>query len=446
MQEILRPLAPMEYGYFLMDIAVRNNFTFLASVKPGIPLPVLAEAARVVQARHPLLKACIVMDGKNPVFARSVHPVEVGPAAPAESEEPGATTRELLVEAEQGRRFDVSSGPLFRVAAAAAEDGQDILLTFHHSVADGLFGAHLAGELLAAADALLSGSRPETAPLEELGPAEARFDPRYRSAGKTAGLMFRSTGAMIKKAFGGYGRLPLDSKVPPARRRERFVLGSFTEEESAGLMSRARAAGVSLHSLVSAAQLMAEAAEIDREKPSTLVHLSLVDLRKRLSPPVSPGHANVYIAAAECALSVAPDGDPAELAQRISQGLAREMEKGSHFVLMPKLTEMMKKSAFLNPPTPEGAARVLAQGEISRPRVSPVSNLGALPVKNGFRNFSLSGLSFVMALSGTSHFGSTILTFGRRLFWNFSYASPSLSRQRAKKMAERARGLLLRAA
>ncbi|MEW5735258.1 MAG: condensation domain-containing protein [Thermodesulfobacteriota bacterium] len=435
MERILRPLASMEYAYFLMDIAIRNNFTFVATLSPAIPLPVLDEAVSLVQARHPLLNASIVLETKTrPVFAVS--------DAPARVRRLEGEDRQAALEAEHGERFDVERGPLFRVAVLEREDGQDLFFTFHHSVADGLSGARTAMDILSAADSLLSGKRPDLPPLPELGPAEARIDLRFTGAGKAAGAVFRMAGNSVKVALGRYGRLPLDKKVQPAERKELFILRSLSREETRDLLARARAAGVSVHALLSAAQLISEAREISGEKPSRLVHLSLVDLRKRLVPPVSEEHSNVYIGAAETVLSVSPDGDLKELARRISQGLSSEMDQGSHFVLMPQLTALMKKTAFISPPTPSGAARVLASGEKSRPRVSPVSNLGAVRPAIPFSRFSVGGFSFVIALSGTSYFGSAALSFDERLYWNFSFATPSLSRERASAMADRAISLV----
>ncbi|MHC8560691.1 phthiocerol/phthiodiolone dimycocerosyl transferase family protein [Streptomyces albidoflavus] len=123
---------------------------------------------------------------------------------------------------------------------------------------------------------------------------------------------------------------PAGSEDPSEHRIEvrRLVLDA---EETTRLRSAARDAGVSVHGLVAAALMTAARARLDGDGPRMLGCMSPVDLRARLTPPVSP---SVMVASVTSHLQAVPVGgetDPLDLAREISTRLRESVERGDHF-------------------------------------------------------------------------------------------------------------------
>lgn len=435
---VLRPLGAMEYVYWLMDMAARANFVFIAKLGGEIPFQVLKAASERVRKASPLLDAAILPDDAHgAVFVKATGHVTVTEAIITSE---GFTS---CVEDEQHERFDTEKGPLFRIKSVKYEKSQSLVFCFHHSIADGISGSRMVLRFLEAADSIMQHKRPEISCVADFGPAEKLFPEEHTGGGALFRAMRWMSGMNLdKNILRKYPALPVDVSAPPQERRERFVFKVMEKDAALRLSQRAKSENTSLNAAICAAQLIALSGEYPSDKDRGIGHLSLVDLRKRLVPTV-PGEAmNVFISTVESYHKVSPETDFWGLARNVQAGLEKELEQGSQFERFPWLARVIKATRRITPNTYEGSVSLLKQGQMTRPHVSVVSNIGKIQAARGFSSFTLLDLFFSMAFSGTALFGSAINSWNGRLSLSFSHADPCISSARAGKIAQRVMDIL----
>ncbi|MEV5284487.1 condensation domain-containing protein [Streptomyces albidoflavus] len=323
---MLRALCPVENLY----VAQRSRAFLSCALRGNVDPSVLAEAFDALTTEHPTLRSRIVP-------AEGGHALELLP----EDERPRLIRREGGDEAyieELNVPLPVG-GPLSRAAlVTTGPDTHLLTVTIDHTVTDGhsaitfmnaLWDRY--GELVAT----VPGQTPPVPvaeaewprPVSELLPAA---DPE-----ETEKYLLRrveETGAHPVEllAFDTPRDRPAGSGDPSEHRIEvrRLVLDA---EETTRLRSAARDAGVSVHGLVAAALMTAARARLDGDGPRVLGCMSPVDLRARLTPPVSP---SVMVASVTSHLQAVPVGgetDRLDLAREVSTRLRESVERGDHF-------------------------------------------------------------------------------------------------------------------
>ncbi len=424
----------MEYGIWLFDLAATTNFVMVAEVSGSLTPASVKKAAGILQYRHSLLQARVAIDNcRRAHFLPCENPIPFVTRPFPESRQ--AFSR--LVEEEQSRRFDTATGPLCRLVLFTRGTDHCLALILHHSIADGVCGAYLLEALLTAADDIMQGRSPEPGMVENPGPAEGLFEKRYTGIRRMGRAVTDMTGMGLAKIFRGkYDFAPLDGYVPAHQRQQHFIFKDLNPEVTARLLKQAQQTNIGLHSWLCAAQLQAIAAENRKEPSSRILQLSLVDLRRRLRPRILPEVMGLFISSVESVHQVLPGSNLRELAAEIATALVREMDRGAPFVHWPAMMRLIYLTRFLNRLTPAGVAGILRQGEWGRPPASIVSNIGRLDFQKTRRHFAIHRFYFLMAVSGSGYFASSVNTFAGRLFMNFTYASPCIGPERAARMAD----------
>lgn len=440
MASLNRQLAGMEYGLWFMDLAASVNFIFVAEISGKIPAQALEDAVKAIQSRHELLRMRVIVDKKKRAyFTLTDEPISIL----THVLKPNKKNLENLLEQENQNRFDTSAGPLCRVLLADRGDNQALILTLHHSIADGICGAELMQDLLAATDAAGGGNALDKTLIKSPGPMESLFENKY--TGFIA--LERAVSALLgqgvsKNVLRRYGFAQLDEKISPDKRQQRFVLRSLDAEESRALSARAKAEKTTVHGALCAAQLLAVAAETKKQKPALIPQLSLVDMRKQVLKPVDPRAMGVYISSVESSHKIDKETDFWALARQIKDGISAQLEKNAHFSYWPSLMRLMYLTRAATPQNAKGAAKSLSQGEIIRPAASICSNIGNLKARTKYTSFVVKKFYFLMAVSGSGYFASSANGFDNRIFINFTHASPTISRERAVRMADKTCELL----
>src|SRR5580698_4590216 len=137
-----RPLGPVERVIYQLDRTSPLNFTSVALVKGPLTERMVQVGLTAVRARHPYLRARIAVDEMGrPAFRDDG-------AAPSLRTVAGG---DWIAEAEREVNDPISteSGPLVRcVVVEHAAEHHTLLLTFHHSIGDGMSGAYLMRDLV----------------------------------------------------------------------------------------------------------------------------------------------------------------------------------------------------------------------------------------------------------------------------------------------------------
>lgn len=144
---LVRPLDAVERHFYRYGERNPNHFVMAAEFGDVLTADQLRPALAAVQRRHPLLSAHVEdRPGTRLGFYRaaSVAPIELTVHHSHSYLWPNAAANEL------GRPFDRSRAPLMRVSLLQRPTSSGLLLTFDHSIADGLSAVIVLNDLLRA--------------------------------------------------------------------------------------------------------------------------------------------------------------------------------------------------------------------------------------------------------------------------------------------------------
>ncbi|MGX5089093.1 condensation domain-containing protein [Enterobacter sp. UPMP2052] len=144
-ESFLRALGPLESYAWLIDPICPKHFTVTAEVAGATSVDVWATALHTVQARHPLINARVNADNRLPLHFVYDSSAKI----PLRFVRLNTTTD---VEQEIKREFSAPFGtgdiPLLRAALLFSDTRCIIIMTSHHSIADGLSLTHFIRDVL----------------------------------------------------------------------------------------------------------------------------------------------------------------------------------------------------------------------------------------------------------------------------------------------------------
>ncbi|MFI1206414.1 amino acid adenylation domain-containing protein [Streptomyces sp. NPDC020802] len=250
----LLPLSPLQEGFYfhsLVDGADRDAYVVQQALELSGPVDAeaLRRAAQRVLDRHAPLRACFrpLADGRPvQIIAEGLELPWREVDLPAQGGHVTEDRLRLVADAvaaeERDRRFDLARPPLMRCAyLRLGEDRGRLLLTFHHSVADGWSLPVLHRELMA-----LYGENP--APLPEVAPYRSYLRGLAAADRDAARETWRGALAGIEEPT-RLVEAPADgTPITPAQ-----VRVELSEQVTARLSARARELGVTLGTVVQSA-------------------------------------------------------------------------------------------------------------------------------------------------------------------------------------------------
>ena len=202
-----------------MDRAAPLNITMVAEIAGPLTDARLRQALDAVQTRHPHLQSRILVESGIPTFAPCEQPLLLRMAQASET----GWIEEL--EREINTPLDAESGPLLRCVRFRGGGTTKLLLTFHHSIGDGMSGAYLTRDLIRAA----SGEGPIEIPaLAPAAPIEERLllpSPSLKASFVLLRVVAREFWNIL--AHRRPGRLRVDRNVAVWDRRTRVAHVSF---------------------------------------------------------------------------------------------------------------------------------------------------------------------------------------------------------------------------
>jgi NRPS condensation-like uncharacterized protein len=438
----------MEYLYWMMGFASRINFVVVCRVTGALSSEAVSKALHAVQVSEPLLNVCIVPDRTHGAVFEYCEETPISFETETLPEDPDTLVQydsSLTARIEQEQRYDFNqaSTPLLRCRLMRhGENKATIILAFHHSIGDARSAFGIARRFMSALDDILAGSSPSFRGRDNIGPAEQHFPPRLTGVG--AGLKMTGYAAKqgISKLFLRPVHVPVDQKVWADERRERFILSVLDADKTRSLVGAAKMNGCTVHALICAAQLCALLKEYPSRDAVRAYILSLVDLRQRLGVDGDAQSLNAMFSMVETCHRITCTSSLFEIAKELKTAMDKMIKKGFHLYYYPQMARVIRKTRILYSSDPKGSQRLLRLGEIARPPVMSMSNVGRLDIEADFARFHLDDIYFVMPLSSSGLFGASANTFDNRLYWNFSYAEPSVSEERAVRIARNSISML----
>jgi hypothetical protein len=419
-----RPLGPVERVIYQLDRTSPLNFTSVALVKGPLTERMVQVGLTAVRARHPYLRARIAVDEMGrPAFRDDG-------AAPSLRTVAGG---DWIAEAEREVNDPISteSGPLVRcVVVEHAAEHHTLLLTFHHSIGDGMSGAYLMRDLVTAAAAAVDGGAPSLSRLEDTRAVDERFPASARGLPgwlRRMRYLLRSTWITLRN--GNPLKVRRDREAFAYARRARLIHEVLDDAFAARLTARSRAEGTTVHGALSAAILLGVLRDAGTKGRAHVGFGIPVNVRKELDPAVGED-LGFYISMLAYRGTASAGQDPWALARSIRDDTTATMGWGGAFASLGMLASFFRSlGGFKLEP------RALAERwERSVPATAGLTNLGRLPIETHFGGLDIEEVHFFAAPGALGDFISTATSLHGRLFWNFVWTDPVLEAEHARAL------------
>lgn len=268
-----RLLGALEHSFWLYDQIHPLHFSLCAKILGKFTIAQLERSLAQVQQQHPLLRTRIALTPTGqPKFVEHHAEIPVRVVEKVEDQIDQQQWQQALEE-ELSASFNWAIAPLVRVVwlqSAQHPESSELIVTFHHSIADGLSGVYLLRDIVTGIDTQTSGTQTlvQHPPIESLLPDQ--FRPKRIS----------------KEPLLDSEPIPTQSSGSCSTRRTPHVRTALLSLPlTQQLSDRCRAEQTTIHGAISAAFLLTLA----RQAAATEVPLqclSPINVRSQLTPAV----------------------------------------------------------------------------------------------------------------------------------------------------------------
>lgn len=340
------------------------NFTVVVRYRGVVEQPALEKALATLQGEHLLLRSTLHWDGASCRFAPTAAPVPVQTRPwPGDRDPLGAAQAwKPAAKAALRQRFSGGGEPLWGITWLKGNGGGELLLTFHHAIADGLSSMALVERLfvLLAARGDTSGPRPSP-DWEALTPdLERAFPWQPQDAIAITTLKDRQDGGLTTS-------YALSELSAPSTQ----VVQAWTRRR--GLRLNATLHAAFLQALVAAGML-----------PPRTTACTVVNLRHRLHPALPWDLMRLLRVCVESPVAVDPAEPLEPLAIHLHRVLQEQLREGAPQQALHTIGEALRDA-----PSPRTFwQRSWRQGGL-------ITNLGRVPVAAQHGDLQLERLFFV---------------------------------------------------
>lgn len=355
-----RPLGSWEHFFWLSDQAHPCNFSLNARIEGEFSVEQLNLALAQVQQRYPLLRMGITIDENEQLrFVENFAPI---PLKVVERE--GEQHWERIVEHEISQPFVCTKAPLLRVVLLHSQDISDLIITCHHSIADGISAVYLIQDILQVL------AQPDTG-LEPLPMFPAMEDLIAAQVDKKEipPLPHPENFQQPLELPTPIATVSTDEEITQTKIPINVCSGSLSRETTTSLVSRCRQEQTTVHGAICAAFLLALTRQNTQEQSQNIKSISPFNLRRYLDfePNKSFGLYNISVIIPHSFTSKANLWD---LARSVKEQLNQEIERKQIF------TQALQFQRFIST---KPSSKQVGQGLAAQLDYSLViSNLGRL--------------------------------------------------------------------
>ena len=359
------------------------NFTVIASYRGCLEPPVLQSALAALQAEHQLLRSTLEWQGNHCHFVPTAAAVPIsvlpGPGA-GDDEQDGAPEGMAASEAWKPatmaalrQRFEGGGEPLWRLSWLRGAAAGELLLTFHHAIADGLSSMALVQRLFSLLAAAAAGVVPSPQPeWDAFMPDLART-----FAGSVADPQAACAAAAVVNQPVGLLSDRQDLGLTTS-----YGLEQISAPASGALLAWTRQRGLRLNATLHAAFLQALVAE--GALPAQTTATTVVNLRPLASPALPWELMRLLRVCVDTPVLVDPEAPLELLAAQLHGELQLQLEAGAPLQALAAI-----EAALRDNPSPQQLwRRSWRQGGL-------ITNLGRVPVMAEHGPFRLERLFFV---------------------------------------------------
>ena len=310
-----RPLGSWEQQVWLCDQVSPTHFALTAQIKGEFSVEQLKQALAQLQQRHPLLRVRIALDEtQQPWFVENTAKIPLRVLL-----RQGEQHWEREVERELSEPFVWSQAPLVRVVLLHSTDISELIVTCHHSIADGMSSWFLIRDIFQ----ILATDDTFFQPLSAIPTAESLIP---RKVDQTHLPLQPRSDNPSSLNQGSLGK-PLVSRQPkflsstgggtPLSHIRHRVRSAFISPETTRLLaSCCHQEQTSVHGAICAAFLLAIARQNPSEQVTNLNCFSAINIRQYLVPAVGED-VGYYVNGKQTRHSLSPNATLWEVAHSV---------------------------------------------------------------------------------------------------------------------------------
>ena len=342
-----------------------------------------------------------------------------------------------ITESELLQKFSGEFAPLCRITllqTSEQSEWHEIIVTFHHAIADGISAIHFVDELLSYYQQLVEGI--PIAPKESLPLLPSLENLLQKCLSEINSTNFLPT---TPNQTSSSPTLLIEQTAPVVDRRTRLIPRELDQELTSQIKSRCRDEQTTVHGALCAAMILACVQQLSSQEPVLVSCSSSVNLRASCFPPVASEYLGCFISNITTIHHAEPNTNFWELARECHTTINQLVHhKVPHF--QASNAELLNKyqSSFL---------AQLAEHNMGRNTTMHVSNLGQWDLKPSYGSIRLESFYFATGLNlvGTCFWLGTA-TINQKLFCTFTYTDPLISMRTAELLADSVINILSRIA
>ena len=405
----------------------------IASIQGMISFDVFRAAIDLLQKRHPLLQVHL-QESDGGVFFCADGTLRI-PLTVIERQHEQQWLE--IAEGELLQKFSGEFDPLCRITLLQTSEQSawnELIVTFHHAISDGISAIHFVHELLSYYQQLVEGI--PISPIDSLPllPSLEQLLQKCLSEIGTADCTPAIPNPPLPSPT-----LLIEQTAPVVDRRTRLIPRELDQGLTSQIKSRCRDEQTTVHGALCAAMILACVQQLSSQESVFVSCSSSVNLRASCFPPVASEHLGCFISNITTTHHAEPNTSFWELARECHSNIKQLVHyKVPHYLA--SNTELLNKyqSSFLVQ---------LAEHNMGRNTTTHVSNLGQWNLKPFYGSIRLESFYFATGLSlvGTCFWLGTT-TINQKLFCTFTYTDPLISTKTAEALADSVINILSRVA
>jgi len=288
-----------------------------------------------------------------------------------------------------------------------------LITTTHHAIADALSLVKLHQEILTFCQKIFKGESIEVPCLAALPPV----DEIIRESGK---ISLQSQENRLENL--NFESLTFEKNVPMEMRRTGMLHRQLEKVFTRKFIKRCKQEKTRIHGALCAVMLLTVVEKIRAEREIRVSCRASVDLRKRFKPMISSEHLAPIVSVISTFHTITPHTSFWELAREVTQQLEVVLERGDIFRAH---SNFHKKTKTVT------AEQSKALATIS------LANVGMLDIPSVYEPFVLEEISLYLAVSAYGGlFCAVFSVFKGRMYFNFPFSEPSISRNNMEIMVD----------
>jgi NRPS condensation-like uncharacterized protein len=418
-----RKLGLVEHLFATLHSMGEMLYVNIAKIQGELSLETLRFAIDLLQKRHPLLQVHLQKSDDGYYFC-----TDSTLAIPLKLiNRPNNQQWIEVAQEELQQKFSGELEPLCRITLLQTPENpisNELIVTFHHAIADGISALHFIHELLLHYQKIVEKipilpieTLPLHPPLEQLlaaclsEPMSVDFSPVAQSETSPPPTLI------------------IEQTAPVNERQTRLISHEFSEVLTSNLKSRCRNEQTTVHGALCAAMGLVIVQHLGAQTPVTLACGSNVNLRAFCTPALVSDQLGCFVS------NITTTHHTEQ--QTHFWELARECQTNIHQLVNHKIPHLQVSNAeLINKYQPSFLAQ-LAEHNMGRTTTTHISNLGQFDFNTSYGSIQLESFHFATGqnLVGTC-FWLGAVTVQQKLCCTFAYTEPLISMKTAKLLVD----------